>query len=433
VQPGTRKMIGSKNDIEAELKSRILSPGNLKPSYSGYGIFNIPSTISNLLGSRTNTAPPLARTIVNYDRSYSTVILLLVDGLGWNLLKSSVQGSKNLAELAKAFPPSPITTVFPSTTSTVITTLSTGKAPAEHGIVGYTMYVKQMGSIVSMLDFKNVSSTKDDNIFDKGITPEEFLGVPTFYQALSKEGVQSFVLTKNYLLGSGLSRITHTGAHQNGYVDVGDMFVLLRKLLESHRGLRKYIFVYWPSVDTASHIFGPWSEESAAEIRSLFFSLKEEFISKLTPELSRDTLMMITADHGQSYIPDEGVFDASSDKELMDMLVMPPTGDSRTVFLHVKEGLKGRVEEHLRKRFGEAFNCMDVDRIIEAGLLGPGEKKKGLRDSLGDTTIVMDAGKVIFYPFKIGSSYNQRGAHSGLTEDEILVPYFGIPLSELRL
>jgi hypothetical protein len=420
------------DEIEAELKSRILYRSNLKPSYNGYGVSNIPATISSLLGCRTHANPPLARKIENYDRSYSTVVLLLIDGLGWNLLKRSVKSSDNLAELTESFPPAPITTVFPSTTSTVITTLSTGRTPAEHGVVGYTMYVKQLGSIINMLDFKSVNSPKDDNIFDKGFPPEDFLGVPTFYQNLSKEGVQSFVLTKNYLLGSGLSRMTHIGAHQNGYVDVGDMFVLLRKLLENNLGLRKYVFVYWPSVDTASHIFGPWSEESAAEIRSLFFSMKAEFASKLTQDVCKDTLLMLTADHGQSQIPDEGVYDVSVDREFMDMLVMPPTGDSRTVFLHVKEGLKEKVEGHLRKRFGEAFKCMDVESAIEGGLFGPGEKKKGLRDSLGDTIILTDAGRAIFYPFKIGSSYNQRGAHSGLTEDELLVPYFGIPLSELR-
>lgn len=422
-------MNGIRDELETELKSHTVFAGNLRPNYSGFGLSNLPSTIASHLGCRIPGASVLSRKVDDFDADYSTVILLLVDGMGWNLIKSLAKDNRYLADLSNKFPPSPLTTVFPSTTSTAITTLSTGKSPGEHGIIGYTMFVKELGTIVNMLDFKAVNSPKDETIFEKGIPPEEFLGIPTFYQLLSREGIQSFVLTKNYILGSGLSKITHAGAHLNGYVDVGDMFVILRRLLESNRGLRKYVFVYWPSVDTASHAFGPWSEETAAEMRSLFFSLQEEFLGKLPGQLRKNTLLLITADHGQSQIVDGGAFDASTDKEFMDMLIMPPTGDSRTAFLHVKEGREGNVEEHLKKKFGRSYSCMNVGNAIDLDLLGPGTRKKGLADRLGDLMILTESGRSIFYPFKPNSVYNQKGAHSGLTEDELLIPLFKIPLS----
>jgi len=414
------------NEIEEKLKEMKLNDGLFKPNYKGGGLANLPSTVFLSLGCKCDGPPPLDRRYFYEGTTYNTVVLILVDAFGWNLLKMSKNQTNQVENFVNEYPPLPLTTVFPSTTSTVLTTLNTCAAPAKHGIVGYSMYIKELGAICNMLDFKIINAPKDETIFEKGFSPESLLGLPTVYQKFSNEGIASYVLTKNYLLNSGLSRAIHNGAGTAGYVDVGDMFVLLRKLLERNVNQTKYIFVYWPSVDTASHNFGPWSEETQAEIRSFFFSFYSEFLSKLKNEIKRDLLLMITGDHGHSAIQNGGVYDVLSDKYMMEMLTLPPTGDSRASFLHVKNGKIDDVIDYLSSKFNSSFYLMQTKELINKELLGSKELKPGLIDKLGDLLILPYAGKAVFYPFKNERSFTQKGGHAGLTDDELFVPLFAI-------
>ncbi|MEM0117046.1 MAG: alkaline phosphatase family protein [Conexivisphaerales archaeon] len=414
------------SEIEYKLKEHRLGHGFYRPNYSGFGLANLPPSILASLGCRWDGPAPLNRNVFPIDSGRNTVVLILVDALGWNLLKKSRNQIGHLMSLMNDFTPMPLTTVFPSTTSTVLTTLNTATTPAKHGIVGYSMYIKELGAICNMLDFKIINAPKDESIFEKGFAPDMILGVPTIYQRLLNQGVQSYVLTKNYLLNSGLSRATHAGAGAIGYVDVGDMFVILRKLLEREVNRPKYVFVYWPSVDTTSHTFGPWSEETLAEMRSFFFSFGEEFLSKVSSEAKRDMLVLITGDHGHSSIRNGGVYDVLSDKYMMNMLTLPPTGDSRASFLHLKNGKVEEAIEYLSGMADNGFHSVLANDLRKEELLGSDALKPGLLDKLGDLLVLPEAGRAIFYPFKNEKTFTQKGSHAGLTDDELFVPLFSV-------
>src|SRR5690349_4851222 len=63
----------------------------------------------------------------------SAVVLLVLDGLGWSAV---VEHGDDVPTL-RSMEGGSITTVVPSTTSTALTSIATGLAPAQHGIVGY--------------------------------------------------------------------------------------------------------------------------------------------------------------------------------------------------------------------------------------------------------------------------------------------------------
>jgi hypothetical protein len=65
--------------------------------------------------------------------------LLLVDGLGWDLLHAYAADAPFLAALAVGS--APVFAGFPATTAVSLATLGTGRPPGEHGIVGYTFAV----------------------------------------------------------------------------------------------------------------------------------------------------------------------------------------------------------------------------------------------------------------------------------------------------
>ncbi|MDH4077566.1 MAG: alkaline phosphatase family protein, partial [Acidimicrobiia bacterium] len=64
-------------------------------------------------------------------------LLLVLDGVGWEQLCQRSALAPTLSAMAGG----PITTVAPSTTAAALTSITTGLAPAEHGIVGYRMLV----------------------------------------------------------------------------------------------------------------------------------------------------------------------------------------------------------------------------------------------------------------------------------------------------
>src|ERR1700738_721118 len=67
--------------------------------------------------------------------------LLLVDGLGWDLVLDNPKHAPFLAGLAAGDKGRAISAGFPSSTAVSIASIGTGKTPGEHGIVGYTMSV----------------------------------------------------------------------------------------------------------------------------------------------------------------------------------------------------------------------------------------------------------------------------------------------------
>ncbi|HWG92990.1 MAG TPA: alkaline phosphatase family protein, partial [Mycobacteriales bacterium] len=66
-------------------------------------------------------------------------VLLLVDGMGWELLRRSPEAAPFLSGLAGR----PLTAGFPSTTVTSLTSLGTGLPPGEHGLTGYTSWLEE--------------------------------------------------------------------------------------------------------------------------------------------------------------------------------------------------------------------------------------------------------------------------------------------------
>jgi hypothetical protein len=110
----------------------------------------------------------------------------------------------------------------------------------------------------------------------------------------------------------------------------------------------------------------------------------------------------------------------------MEMLTLPPTGDSRASFLHIKNGKTDDVIEYLSGRFSNSFYPVRIQELVNEELLGSKKLKSGLLDKLGDLLILPGAGKAVFYPFKNERSFTQKGGHAGLTDDELFVPLFVI-------
>ena len=75
------------------------------------------------------------------------IVLLVLDGLGAEQLRER----SGLAPVLSGGSACTLTTVVPSTTACALTSLATGRAPAEHGVVGYR--VAQGGEVMNVLQW----------------------------------------------------------------------------------------------------------------------------------------------------------------------------------------------------------------------------------------------------------------------------------------
>ncbi len=116
------------------MKKRLLYMDFKYPDYNGNSIYNLSCLLSESLGIETEGKP------VDLNLEKKKTILILMDGFGINYVKKL-----NINQNHKV-----ITSVFPSTTASVLTTLFTAKTPGEHGVMGYVNYVNDLGLIMPM-------------------------------------------------------------------------------------------------------------------------------------------------------------------------------------------------------------------------------------------------------------------------------------------
>ncbi|MBE0699314.1 MAG: alkaline phosphatase family protein, partial [Anaerolineaceae bacterium] len=126
-------------------------PQSVYPFYSGYSLANLPASICHWLGIPPFGVQPLDPQILGlWKSSFQNVILLVIDGMGLNTFEAaqhlgavdshlSVWREMADGDAAEESALAPLTSMSPSTTSTVLTTLWTGQFPAQHGVLGYEM------------------------------------------------------------------------------------------------------------------------------------------------------------------------------------------------------------------------------------------------------------------------------------------------------
>jgi hypothetical protein len=404
-----------------DLVQRSRIPGLVTPAYEGNCISNLPDTFAKLVGVKQRASALNDSRFNDFvsGSNFENVIFLLLDGFGFHSIeRARERGIPSIERLEQNSLVTPLTSVFPSTTSTATTSLHTGLTPQEHGILGYTTYMREIGSIVQMLDFCPVYSRR--SIFELGFDPAEIIGQKTIHERLSDSGVQSNLYISRYIVGSGLSQITNRGAEIYPILSASDLLTGVRQNLARGPGFH---FAYYASPDTIAHARGPFSEEYAAEVDALFYTIHRELIEKMDQNVAKKTLLMISADHGLAQIDQRNIIDLARHGELLQKLKVPPTGDSRCLILHAKtEKEISEISDYFDKKFPSQFKMLLSKDALSQGLFGLGSVKEQVPDRLGDLIAIPKT------PIALDNSNVQHrddyvpGRHGGLSYEEMVVP-----------
>ena len=413
-----------REESEAFADRRRFSEDFILPDYDKFCNKNISSVIGDAFNVSPLVSAKFPKEYLDDLNGISKVILIVVDGLGYNRLLSHMEKFEGtFFSLAEKGVLKPITSTFPATTSTSLTSIFTALPPSDHGIIGYLMYLKNYGLVLDTLNMKPVYGWASDAKFTDELTPR----VKTWRSSLSECGIKVLTATKGIQMDSGLSKVLHTGQEMIPYLLSSDMITSCRKALEQPGPT--LTVMYYAGLDALEHLYGPSSEEATLEIRSLEYLIRTAFLDKLPKTVKEETLFLLTADHGQSETSE--VYFLRDIPEVRDRLIIPPVGDSRAMFLFPKNYEDERLREAFEKNI-EGFRLVSSKELIKKGAFGPTENQSKLEEKVGSMIALGTGDRAILYPYsEKDREKSKRGSHGGMSVNEMIVPLLSLNLSKL--
>jgi hypothetical protein len=408
------------------LRDRLSADGWVLPDYGGRGLANVPATVLSVLGSREERdLPPLTDLDPALADGVRQMVVILADGLGQGQLERLCESGatpfiasvlerarrRDRAQLLE------VTSVFPSTTAASLTTMQTGRTPQEHGNIAYFLWLEEFGQVTQMLRWGPATARRGSYFDDPAIDPVRFRLVPSLHARLRDHGARSYVIEPEVFRREAMTRMHAAEAEYQGYVLPSTMGVRIAQLLDQRpwRDAPAYVYAYWAGVDTAGHIYGPRSAEHAAEAALLDRGLERA----LSRERGGDTLVVLTADHGHALVDPERLIDLEADTELRALLRHPLAGEPRLVFFHTDR--PDAVRSHVEERWPGVFTFFDRDDAIASGLFGRGDASAARR-RVGDLLGLLGGDRAAALVRVDGQIPLHRGAHGGMTADEMLIP-----------
>jgi hypothetical protein len=408
------------------LTERLRARGAMPPDYTGRGLVNLPATVLDTFGARTeDDPPPLADLDPALLHGARQIVVVLADGLGWWQLQRFCEigatpflarlleraARRDAAQLLEA------TTVFPSTTAAALTTVHTARTPQEHGNIAYFVWLDEFRQVTAMLRWGPAITRRGSYFDDSRNDPRKFTRVPSIHGRLRERGVHPYVIEPELFRNEAMTRMHAPEATYVGYVLPTTMGVRLRDLIERrpHGGAPAYVYAYWAGIDTTSHLYGPMSGEATAEAASFDLNLSRA-IGDRPPG---DTLVLLTADHGHAFTDPEKQLDLLGDEELRALLRNPIAGEPRLAFLHTDH--PALVRQHLEERWPAAFDPLDRDELIAAGMFGRGDPAMARR-RIGEVCAMVGGDRAARIMRVDGQDFRHRGSHGGMSPDEMRIP-----------
>ncbi len=399
------------------------------PAYHNQSILNIPASICEFFEIPIIHASPLRPEIISpLQGGVRRVLVILMDALALHRFTSWLLDKKLpiWTQLLQSGILAPITSIVPSTTSSAITTLWTGRTVAEHGVAGYELWLKQYGLVANMIQQAPMSYKGGGAHLEKaGFEAETTFSFPKLGEHLRQHGILPYSFQHYSIAHSGLSRTFIKDVTISPFGTQSECWVNLRTLIESKKDEKLYLWTYWSEYDTLSHRYGPDNERSELDFINFSRNFEQNFLNRLSAELRDGTLLILTADHGQVHTEKNPHFNLKNHPTFLDCLHIKPTGENRLIFLHVRPGKEKILREYIENTWAGQFILVKSKKLLDQGLFGSGDPMPDMINRIGDYTLIA---KNEGYLWWSEDENPLLGRHGGLTPQEMLVPFMAVRL-----
>lgn len=377
----------------------------LVPDYQGGSIVNLMSSFARGMGG-THDYPALLGLSPEEVRQYRNVVLLVVDGLGdaWLQRQSDAWWmSRHRRDR--------MTTVFPTTTASAITTYLTGCAPQQHAITGWHVWLRELAAVTAVLPGTPRAGGAD--YAKTRVDVKRLFGHTAFADGLERA---SWMLSPESIVNSPYNRAHQGQATMRSFRKMRDLFSQLVKMVKGDR--RQFIYAYWSELDHIGHEKGMNSPAAIQHARQI----DEEIARCMDRVRGSDTLLIVTADHGQVDTRDDSEICVNDHPEWQDMLLLPLCGERRASYAYVRHERRADFERYVTEHFADALALMPSADVIEQGWFGHGDAHPELRNRVGDYLLLAKEHHYVKDWLPQERRYGHIGLHGSLTEEELYVP-----------
>jgi hypothetical protein len=323
------------------------------------------------------------------------VVLLVLDGLGWDQLEQRRELAPTLASMSGGA----ITTVAPTTTATALTSITTGLTPGEHGLVGYRIDVG--GEVLNVLRWQS------DHPHDarRHHEPERLQPFAPFL------GESVPVVSRADLERSAFSAAHLRGSRPHGWRVPSSLAVQVGELL---RAGERFVYAYYDGIDRIAHEHG-FGHFYDAELR-----WADRLVQQVIDELPADAALLVTADHGQVHVGSNTV---TVDHDVR-RLLQRSSGEGRFRWLHAVPGAAAELAGAAAEAHGHQAWVVTRQQLLDEGWFGP-VMSPPVRARLGDVALVARE-DVSFDDPAEGGSFALVCRHGSMTPAEVYVPLVAV-------
>jgi hypothetical protein len=366
------------------------------PIVPSYGDSSLTDLSASILASLTGDP---ARNVLGLPEA-ARACLLIIDGLGWELLRAHQAAAPFMSELA--FNSRQLTCGFPATTVTSLASLGTGLTPGTHGMLGYQVAIPGERRLLNGLRWP------------KDVDPLAWQPKPTLYERAAAAGVSAVHVASRAFEDSGLTRAVLRGADYRPARSLGALAAeALHALHDSERTL---VAVYHGDLDGVGHVHGISSAAWGYQLAHV-----DRLAEQIASDLPMGTVLYITADHGMVNVgPDDRVdADASATRELRDGVSLLG-GEPRARHVYTAPGAAADVLATWREILGERAWVVPREEAIKDGWFGAVDER--MTDRIGDVIAAATGNNAVVASRDEPTETSLFGMHGSLTSAEQLVP-----------
>lgn len=369
------------------------------PIVPSYGSSSLADLSASVLASLTGDAAGNVLGLPDYPR----VCLLLIDGLGYELLRGHQAAAPFLAELA--FNSRPLTAGCPSTTVTSLGSLGTGLPPAAHGMLGYQVAVPGEERLLNGLHWP-------DDIDPAGWQPR-----PTIFERAADAGVTPVHVSRGAFRKTGLTTAALRGAGYRPADSLGALAALTADAL--HESERTLVFAYHGDLDATGHHYGV---ASAAWYHQL--AHVDKLAEQIAASLPYGAVLYVTADHGMVDVGPDDRIDADGDGSPLRDGVALLGGEARFRHVYTRPGAAEDVLATWREVLGERAWVLPREEAVKEGWFGPAGTavSDAMAPRIGDVVAACAGSWAVVASQAEPLEASLIGMHGSLTAAEQLIP-----------
>ncbi len=365
-----------------------------EPTLPRYGQACLDSLATSLLASLGVPGEPNPLDLPATERA----CLLLIDGLGWELLRAHPAAAPFLAELAMTG--AALTAGFPATTVTSLATIGTGRPPGQHGMLGYQVAIPGTGALLNGLRW------------DKGVDPLRWQPGSTIFDRAAAAGVRALRVSPGQFRTSGLSLAAMRGAEYLSADSLGALVSRAAAGLADEPPL--LAVVYYGDLDGTGHVLGCGSDAWSYQLAHV-----DKLAEQLAGALPAGTVLYVTADHGMTDVPAEFRVDADAMPELRHGVALLG-GEPRARHVYCRDGASRDVLDAWTEVLGERFWVAEREQAVADGWFGPVAGQFARR--IGDVLAAPRGPWAVVATKAEPKESALLGMHGSLTQSDQLVP-----------